>query len=300
MPQDGVLSAFGVADAKISRLLTDPIGGTATYGPAIDVPGIQSVSFNPDFMEKELRGDNKIIDQYAKVESVSGSIKHAKISMPVLAILMGGDTVDSGVSPNEKKTYTLKGSDKPSYWMLQAQIDYRGGEAVGGDYHVTFFKAKVSKFSQEYQSEDYAVVSFDFKAIPRDSDDSVFSAEENETAIPLEVGASDSTPPTVTLSSPADGATNVAVNASVVWTMSEALQGATVNPGSVMLVNASDGTNVAGTVTLNNAGAGTTVTLHPTGNLDAATDYIAFLTTSVRDAAGNALAAPSVVNFQTA
>lgn len=299
MPQDGIVTPLGLADVKIAQMLTDPIGGTATYGSAYDIPGAQSISFKPDFLDKELRGDNKVLDQYSKVQSISGSAKHAKISLALMAIFMGGTISDSGSSPNEKRTLTVLGSDKPSYFSLEGQVDYRGGEAVGGDFHVRFAKVKITNFSCEFQSEDYAVVSFDWKAIPR-SDDVLYVWEENETAVPLTEGTADTTPPTVSSVSPADAATGVAVGANVVWTMSEDLQAAGVNTGSVMVVKTSDGTNVPGVVTLANAGSSTTVTFNPDSNLTASTDYMAVLTTAVRDLAGNRLASPNVINFTTA
>ena len=282
-------------------MLTDPAGGAATYGPAYDIPGAQSMSFKPDFLDKELRGDNKVLDQYSKVQSISGSAKHAKISMALMAIFMGGTVSDSGVSPNEKRTLTVLGSDKPSYFSLEGQVDYRGGEALGGDFHARFPKVKVSNFSCEFQSEDYAVVSFDWKAIPRSSDGrAVPLGGERDGSGPHRGLLPTPRPRPYPACPPADAATGVAVGAHVVWTMSEDLQAAGVNTGSVMVVKTSDGTNVPGVVTLANAGSSTTVTFNPDSNLTASTDYMAVLTTAVRDLAGNRLASPNVINFTTA
>ena len=280
MAQDGVLTPLGLADVKIAQMLTDPVGGIATYGPSWDVPGGQSISFTPDFLEKELRGDNKVLDQYSKVQSISGSCKHAKISLALQAIFMGGTISDSGVTPNEKRTLTVLGSDKPSYFRMEGLVDYRGGEALGGDFHIVLTKVKIVKFQTEFQSEDYATVSFDFKGIPRDADDVLYTMEENETLTPLTAGVADTTGPTVTCV-PVDTAVNVAKAVSVVWTASESLQPSSVNNGSVKVIASGDGTDVAGTVTLSNAGAATTVTFAPTANLTGSADYIAIMTQSV-------------------
>lgn len=296
MAQDGLLTPFGLADAKISPLTADT-AATLTYGTAYDVPGIQSISFNPDFLDKELRGDDMILDQYTKLESISGTVKHAKVSFSVLDTIMGGTVSDSGSTPNEKRTYELLGTDTLGYWKIEGQVAYKGGESTGGDFHITFHKAKITKFQQEYTSEDYAQISFDFKAIATTYNSKIFTAEENETAVSISAGSADTTAPTCTVA-PTDGAVGQATSVNVVWTFSEALQASTVHNGTVMLIK-DDGTNVAGTVTLVNNGASTTVTFDPTSALSGSSNYIGILTTGVRDTAGNAIAAPSVTNFAT-
>jgi hypothetical protein len=109
--------------------------------------------------------------------------------------------------------------------------------------------------------------------------------------------SSDSTPPTVT-TVPADAATAVAVTANVVWTFSEAIQPALVNPANFFLTKAADGALIPGSLTLN--AARTVVTLDPTTNMTAATAYIAVATKNVKDSNGNALAANEITNFTTA
>lgn len=106
----------------------------------------------------------------------------------------------------------------------------------------------------------------------------------------------DTTAPTVTVS-PIDGATGIAVTSNVVWTFSEEIQGSTVNDANFFVTKA-DGTAVTGSLVLDSTKK--IVTFDPTANLTALTDYIAVATKSVKDVAGNALAANSVTNFRTA
>lgn len=296
MAQDGVSALFGITDAKIARLLTDNGAGT-TYENPKDIPGIQSIQFSPEFLEKELHGDDELLDIYSKLKSLTGTVKHGKISLDVLALLMGGIVTDGGSSPNEYREMEVFGTSIPGYFLLEGQITYRGGDDPGGDWHVSFWKGKISKFQLECQGEDYAIVSFDYKAIPRAFDKKLFKIRENQTAVPI-LETPDTTPPTVTLTSPVDGADNVSVNASVVYTFSKALQAGNVNTGSFMLVKPTTGDVIACTVTYD--GNGHTATIDPSAPLEAATGYMAFATREVRDTAGNRLAAPSVVNFTTA
>ena len=100
----------------------------------------------------------------------------------------------------------------------------------------------------------------------------------------------DSTPPTVTTTSPANNATGVAVNAAVTATFSENMSASTVTNSTFSLNN-----GVTGAVTYN----GTTATFTPSANLAYSTTYTATITTGVKDAAGNAMASNRVWTFTT-
>lgn len=294
---DGILTPFNVDDLKISKLLTDPEGGSATYDAPIDVPGIQSISFEPDFLEKELMGDAKVLDTYSKLRFITGQVKHGRISLPVLAVLTGGTLAASGSTPNTQKKLTLKGTDLPGYFLLEAVVEYLGGDDNDGDYHTRFLKTKMTKFQIEHQGEDYAIVSFDFKAIPLNSNGDLVELIENETAVAI-ADTSDTTAPTVSSSSPADGTTDVVATANITFTFSEAMQAHTVSDAANFYIVKNDGANVPFAISYN---SGTrTTTLDPTGSLTASGVYIAGVTPGVRDAAGNPMAAAHVINFTVA
>lgn len=108
--------------------------------------------------------------------------------------------------------------------------------------------------------------------------------------------AADITAPTITLENPADAATNVALNASVNATFSEAMDVTTICDAA----NISTACPVA-SFTLTPAVAGVAsynpvsfiATFKPTGNLAPNTTYTATLTNTVKDLAGNALVVPA-------
>ncbi|MGE5189381.1 MAG: Ig-like domain-containing protein, partial [Gemmatimonadota bacterium] len=103
----------------------------------------------------------------------------------------------------------------------------------------------------------------------------------------------DTTPPTVSSTSPANGATGVAVNAAVTATFSEPVKN--VGPATFTLAPAAGGAGVNGTVTV----SGATATFTPSANLAYATSYRATVTTGVMDLANNALAASYSWTFTT-
>jgi len=111
----------------------------------------------------------------------------------------------------------------------------------------------------------------------------------------------DTTPPTVTSVSPANGATGVAANTAVTATFSEAMDATTINTSSFELRN-SGGTLIASTVTYSSATR--TATLTPTAALANSTTYSATVKGGatdprVKDAAGNALAGNFGWSFTT-
>jgi hypothetical protein len=103
----------------------------------------------------------------------------------------------------------------------------------------------------------------------------------------------DTTPPTVTRTSPEDGATGVAINKRVAAVFSEAMDPETINESTFTLEGG--GGMVAGTVTLLNNVA----TFRPTANLKTSTLYKATVTVGVHDLSDNAMAANMVWQFTT-
>lgn len=108
-------------------------------------------------------------------------------------------------------------------------------------------------------------------------------------------GGGDTTAPTVTGTSPAAGATGVAVTANVTGTFSEAMDASTVTSATFKLT--------AGTTTVPAAvsydSTNNVATLNPGADLAAGTTYTATID-GVKDVAGNALASPKTWTFTTA
>ena len=105
---------------------------------------------------------------------------------------------------------------------------------------------------------------------------------------------SDTTPPAVTSTSPADLGTDVAVGANVLATFSESVTG--VGSGTFTLAGPG---STAVPASVSYASATRTATLDPSAELAADTTYTATLSSGIEDLAGNALAATSWT-FQTA
>ena len=110
-------------------------------------------------------------------------------------------------------------------------------------------------------------------------------------------GASaDTTPPTITLTNPANAAINVPVNATVNATFSEAMDPVTIAAAGTftLAISGVGGAAVAGNVTYNSTSDIATFT--PAATLTASTQYTATITNAAKDVAGNALAAGAAPN----
>jgi hypothetical protein len=112
-------------------------------------------------------------------------------------------------------------------------------------------------------------------------------------------GGGDTTAPTVTASSPAAGATGVAVTADVTGSFSEAMNASTITSATFTLTAGT--TTVPAAVSYNSTNH--VATLNPTADLAAGTTYTATIrggSGGVKDAAGNALASDRTWTFTTA
>lgn len=103
---------------------------------------------------------------------------------------------------------------------------------------------------------------------------------------------SDTTPPTVTATSPSNGATGVAVDATISATFSEAVDSSTLNTSTFTLRG-----GVTGTVSYNSDT--NTATFKPASNLNYATTYTATITTGVKDIGGNSISSNYTWSFTT-
>lgn len=280
---------LGIDDAKMFPLTTDDSTELA-YGAAVDIPGVTSLKLSPKFVEKELRGDESILDQYSKLDYIDWSFENSVMSLDALAILLGGAVTASGVTPNRSQTYKLNKSHKPGYFKIEGKSDY----ADVGDAHAVLYKCKANKVDYSFVGEDYAKVSAAGKAIPTKYNGDIKDIVFNETAVDIVTAAAPGALTVVV--SPLDGAETALVGDNVTWTFNNAIRLSDISEANFMVVE-DDGSVVDGALSID--AAHKVVTFNPTANLDASTAYIAIATIGVHDIYGQVLAANSVTNFTT-
>jgi len=173
---------FSIDQAKIYPMTAD-VTTNPTYGTGVLLPGVRMASIEPDTLNKELFGDNKIIARAAKVRQIMSKLAYAKPDLDVLAILGGGTAVDAGTTPNQTATYTQLGANFGGYFKIEYRILQL---ATGlGSVNVTFFKCKITDFGYPSNMEDFNIPTLGVAAIACVSNDQMFKIQENETALAL-------------------------------------------------------------------------------------------------------------------
>jgi len=105
---------FDVHDCKVYPVTADASGGI-TYGAAVDVPGIQEVSVEPNFISVELKGDGKVLAKKGKIDRLNFSATYSELSLPVIAVLFGGSVTTGGAGAAETAAYSFDGDSLPNF-----------------------------------------------------------------------------------------------------------------------------------------------------------------------------------------
>lgn len=169
---------YGLRDVKIYPIVNGVVGA------GVDLPNSQTFSFEEAEEFDELRGDDKVRAKRGKGPSVNWTLESGGISLPAYAILNGGTATLSGTAPNQKYTYSKKGSDqRPEF-----QVEGRSISESGGDFHAVVYRCKTDgKISGELSDGSFWISKCDGTAMPRTSDDALYDFVQNETAAEISV-----------------------------------------------------------------------------------------------------------------
>lgn len=284
--------------------VTADTASTLTFGTPEYYEGIKKLGMKPKQSTEKLYGENRLWDQATAFDSCDVEIELTDLTSAQRVDILGQTTASAGgvyatkddAAPYKAILYKAKiranGADAYRYGVIYKGLFELPDDSMDGEEGKKKFQTpKIKGAFQPLRKNgmwEYHVDTTDPNC-PADIDTTWFTA--------VTVPTADTTAPTVTVS-PLDAATNVAVDANVVWTFNEAIATAGVTAANFFVMKASDGSLVAGALTID--ATSKIVTFNPTDNLSAATAYIAICTTNITDAAGNHLAANSVTNFTTA
>jgi hypothetical protein len=124
MPVASSVITFDVKDCKVYAMETDPAGAAMTFtSPGIDVPGIQEVSLEPNFITAELKGDGgSVLAKKGKIDRLNFSCTYSELSLPVLNVLLGQVVTAAGSSGTFTQTLPLDDTSLP-YFMIAVLMD---------------------------------------------------------------------------------------------------------------------------------------------------------------------------------
>lgn len=130
---------LGITDCKIAAVTTN----TATSyvkGSYIDVPGITEVTCSVILNEKDVTGDEVMLNGFSIKMGYDITFSNQLIDLPTLALINGGTIATSGTTPDEIVTFTEKSSDNTALFDLQFKTDYVDGDPA--DFHMEFYCVK--------------------------------------------------------------------------------------------------------------------------------------------------------------
>jgi hypothetical protein len=125
----------------------DGSGASPTYGAAVDVPGINSISVDPNIVSAEIKGDGgKLIGFKSRIDRMNCSVGYAQLSLDVLEVLTG-QTMTTGTD-NEIPFDT----DELPKFKLECQILDTADDV--GDVHLILYVCRMTGGTFLGQSSD--------------------------------------------------------------------------------------------------------------------------------------------------
>lgn len=186
-----MVASLGNPDAKpygLFRTWITPYtdkDGSVLSNMSYRMPIARTLAFTEAEDFDTLDGDDKAaVAIQGKGATVDGSLEAGGLDLMTFSIITGGQLIESGVSPNLKRTVRKKGSDQRPYFRVEGQVRSNGG----GDVIGRIFRCKANgKIQADMKYGTFMVPSIDFKGtpLPGDDDDYLYEFEFNETQTTL-------------------------------------------------------------------------------------------------------------------
>jgi len=172
MALDTIALPYGCRDVKIYPITA---GVPATTG--IDLPNAQTFSFTEAESFSELRGDDGLVAVHGQGASVNWSLASGGVPFEAVKAMYGGTITESGVTPNQSKTFKKTKDDERPYFML-------AGQAVsdsGGDFQVRLYQARCTdELTGEMSDGNFWITGSKGQALP-DPNGDLYEFTQNET-----------------------------------------------------------------------------------------------------------------------
>lgn len=180
MPLTNTTLPFGLNDVKLFPLVSD------TPGTGVDLPGSRTFSFSEEIESEELRGDDNLLAVHDQAPTGTWDLESGGVPFEAIKTMFGGVIVESGTTPNIKKTYNKRGGDARPYFMAVG----RAISDSGGDFHLVVFKCKATgELSGEMSDGSFWLTGASGVALPRGTNQDLYEFVQNETATPLTTSA---------------------------------------------------------------------------------------------------------------
>lgn len=135
----GTTLPYGLRDVRVTGYTS--LAATTLNGSSVDWPNAQTFTFNETEDYDDLRGDDKLITSHGQGPTVEWELEGGGISLDAYSVINGGTLTDTGVTPNQVRTYVKKVTDVRPFFQVE-------GQAIsdsGGDFHCTVFRCRATK-----------------------------------------------------------------------------------------------------------------------------------------------------------
>jgi phi13 family phage major tail protein len=284
------MAQVGLTNLYYAVLQSDVVGQAPVYGTPKRIVGAITANINPNSNKGTLFGDNGPMEVATVLGAIDLELNTADLPLEQQAELLGHG-LSNGVM--------VRKSSSVAPWVA---VGFESNKSNGKKRFVWLVKGKFSEPEQKNETKNdnvnFQTPTINGSFVKRDCDDVwEYHADEDASGYTSDIGTAwfgdvyYASPLTATVA-PANGANDVVVSESVVWTFSEAIEDADATTANFKVIKVADGSEVAGAVTIDVTHK--IVTLNPTSDLTAATVYYA------KALAGCGLAADKVTIFATA
>lgn len=173
---------YGMRDVKLTEYAD--AGGTVLGDVSLDLPNMQTFSFSETEEFQELRGDDKVVTVRGQGAQVEWSIEAGGISLPIWAILTGGQIIEEGLTPNRRIIMRKFATATRKYFRAE-------GQAIsdsGGDVHTVVYRCRANDTIEgEFADGEFFITSASGVGLPLlDADfDLLYDFIQNETAVAI-------------------------------------------------------------------------------------------------------------------
>lgn len=171
----GTALPYGLRDVKIT-----PVNANGSYGTMVDLPNSRTFEFAEAEEFSELRGDDSLVAVRGRGAEVEWSLEGGGISLAAWAAMAGGTVTETGIAPNQVKTYKKVKTDSRPYFLIE-------GQAIsdsGGDFHVKVYKCRATdNLEGSLGDGEWWLSSGGGRALPdEDHGNALYDFIQNETA----------------------------------------------------------------------------------------------------------------------
>lgn len=142
----------GVRDGKIALWVAEN-----SYGTVYDIGGIRNFTIQTNLTTDELKGDDRVLDRYSRLDSVTVEWEQAEVNLFIADMMMGGQLVSNGDYED-----AVVGEDDAPYVALAGKVVASNGHEL----HLFVPKAKLTTgLTMQAQLDTYMIPAATFQGV---------------------------------------------------------------------------------------------------------------------------------------